>query len=151
MKISCDVVADLVPLVMDGVASEDTVDLVTEHLKSCEKCGSEYENNIVLHKIEPNDKKVVSSIKKKLFFISSALLLVGGVIGLSLNKNSSSNLIPIIISVITILLVGTLIFKFNLKGDDNMKKFFVGRAIGTAIVFGIIGIYLLVKYLIQLF
>lgn len=79
------------------------------------------------------------------------MLLVGGVIGLSLNKNSSSNLIPIIVSVITILLVGTLIFKFNLKGDDNMKKFFVGRAIGTAIVFGIIGIYLLVKYLIQLF
>ncbi|MNP65564.1 hypothetical protein D3C76_1611650 [compost metagenome] len=94
---------------------------------------------------------MVSTIKKKLFFISSALLLVGGVIGLSLNKNSSSNLIPIIISVIAILSVGTLIFKFNLKGDDNMKKFFVGRAIGTAIVFGIIGIYLLVKYLIQLF
>lgn len=151
MKISCDIIADLVPLVMDGVASEDTVGLVTEHLKSCEKCKGEYENNIVLHKIEPNDKKVVSSIKKKLFFISSALLLVGGVIGLSLNKNSSSNLIPIIISVLAIVLVGALIFKFNLKGDDNMKKFFVGRAIGTAVVFGIIGIYLLVKYLIQLF
>ena len=117
MKISCDIVADLAPLVLDGVASEDTVDLVTEHLKSCEKCRREYENNIVLHKIEPNDKKVVSSIKKKLFFISSALLLVGGVIGLSLNKNSSSNFIPIIISVIAILSVGTLIFKFNLKDD----------------------------------
>lgn len=151
MKISCDIVADLVPLMMDGVASEDTVDLVTEHLKSCEKCKGEYENNILLHKIEPNDKKVVSLIKKKLFFISSALLLVGGAIGLSLNKNSSSNLIPIVISVIAISLVGALIFKFNLKGDDNMKRFFVGRAIGTAIVFGIIGIYLLVKYLIQLF
>ena len=33
------------------VASEDTVDLVTEHLKSCEKCRSEYENNILLHKV----------------------------------------------------------------------------------------------------
>ena len=36
MKISCDVILDLMPLVKDGVASDDSSTIVKEHIKNCE-------------------------------------------------------------------------------------------------------------------
>jgi len=37
-KITCDMCKDLMPLVKDGIASEDSRLAVTEHLKECEDC-----------------------------------------------------------------------------------------------------------------
>ena len=36
--ISCNVIKDLIPLVKDGIASEESVRLVTEHIAICEEC-----------------------------------------------------------------------------------------------------------------
>lgn len=82
---------------------------------------------------------------------TSALLLIGAFIGMALNKNASLNFIPAIIIVLGIVLVGMLVFKFDLKGDRKVERFFIGRAIGTIIVFAILGMYLLLKYVLQLF
>ena len=38
MKLSCDVIKDMLPLYYDEVCSEDTRKLVEEHLKECESC-----------------------------------------------------------------------------------------------------------------
>ena len=38
MKISCEVVKDLLPLYKDGVCSEESKGLVEEHLSNCEEC-----------------------------------------------------------------------------------------------------------------
>ena len=38
MKLSCDVIKDLLPLYHDEVCSEETKKLVEEHLKECESC-----------------------------------------------------------------------------------------------------------------
>lgn len=151
MKVSCEVILDLIPLVKDNVASEDSVNLVMEHLKSCESCKLEFEDQALQAQTEVNDKRVISSIKKKLFFATSALLFIGAFIGIALNKNSSSNFIPVIIIALSVVFVGILIFKFDLKGDENMKNFFVGRAIVSIIIFTILGIFLLLKYVLQLF
>lgn len=151
MNISCDVVFDLIPLVKDNVASEDSIKLVSEHLKSCENCKLELESYTLPMQTEIDDKRVVSSIKKKLFFFTSVLLLIGAFIGMALNKNSSSNFIPSIIAVLSIIFTGALIFKFNLKGDSSVSRFFMGKAIGTIIVFAILGIYLLLRYVLYLF
>lgn len=40
MKISCDVIEDLLPLYIDQIASEESVRLVEEHLAECESCRS---------------------------------------------------------------------------------------------------------------
>ena len=37
-KISCEICKDLIPLVKDGIASEDSVAAVEEHIKECENC-----------------------------------------------------------------------------------------------------------------
>ena len=41
MKVSCDVIQDLLPLYTDQAASADTVALVEEHLASCPACREE--------------------------------------------------------------------------------------------------------------
>ena len=43
MKLSCNIIRDLLPLVADNLASEDTVKLVNEHMNDCKECKREYE------------------------------------------------------------------------------------------------------------
>jgi len=38
-KISCDICGDLVPLVKDGIASEDSCNAVIKHTNECEACN----------------------------------------------------------------------------------------------------------------
>ena len=38
MKISCNIIEDLLPLYVDEAASEDSRQLVEEHLKGCPSC-----------------------------------------------------------------------------------------------------------------
>ena len=44
MKISCEVVKDLLPLYKDGVCSEESKVLVEEHLSKCEECRKLLDN-----------------------------------------------------------------------------------------------------------
>ena len=41
MKMSCDIVKDLLPLYLDGVCSNDSKAAVEEHLALCENCKAE--------------------------------------------------------------------------------------------------------------
>ncbi len=41
MKISCDIIRDLLPLYHDNVCSPDSCKLIAEHLDNCEKCKVE--------------------------------------------------------------------------------------------------------------
>ena len=38
MKLSCNIILDLLPLYYDQVCSDETKALVEEHLSSCESC-----------------------------------------------------------------------------------------------------------------
>ncbi|MFZ7133461.1 MAG: zf-HC2 domain-containing protein [Eubacteriales bacterium] len=151
MNVPCDVILDLIPLVKDNVASEDSVNLVSEHLKSCESCKLEFENYVLPIQKEIDDKRVLSLIKRKLFLITSALLFLGTFIGMVLNKSTFTNFMPTIIIALSIVIMGILILKFNSKGDESVRRFFAGKAIGTIIVFAILGIYLLLKYVLHFF
>ena len=55
-KISCHIIQDILPLYVDGIVSEDTKEMVEEHLRECESCRKEAEHmqeRIVL----PNKKE----------------------------------------------------------------------------------------------
>jgi len=41
MNISCEIIKDLLPLYHDGVCSNETKEMVEEHLKNCENCKAE--------------------------------------------------------------------------------------------------------------
>ena len=42
-EINCNIIRDLLPLYEDGAVSEDTAQLVREHLEGCPACREEYE------------------------------------------------------------------------------------------------------------
>ena len=42
MKLSCDIVQDLLPLYEDNLCSQATREAVEEHLRECETCGKQH-------------------------------------------------------------------------------------------------------------
>lgn len=85
MKLSCDTIQDMLPLVAEDIASEDTVKLVNEHIEDCEECKQEYDN---IKEAEDNFTKKekigpmpLKSIKRKLiirnvyFMVLTALIV----------------------------------------------------------------------------
>jgi hypothetical protein len=88
LKITCDVILDLIPLVKDGVASEDSNALVLEHLESCDNCKEEfYDYKAVTTAEELDDKKIITQIKKSLFIIGLALIAIGAFTGIALTNS----------------------------------------------------------------
>ncbi len=85
-KISCDVCIDLIPLVKDNVASEDSKLLVEDHIKTCETCRLSYlgENQL---ESQIDDKIIVRKIKKQLSYYLLAFILLGTVIGIMLTNS----------------------------------------------------------------
>ncbi len=80
--ISCNVVADLIPLVKDNIASEESVALVEEHIKTCEKCRELY------GKKEEKTKAVditaaLGKFRKKLHLSAAMIMMFGIFFGLS--------------------------------------------------------------------
>ena len=71
MKISCNIIEDLLPLYVDEAASEDSRQLVEEHLKGCPSCRKMLEeikkdNQLGTdHRISPeeNKKAEIQSLK----------------------------------------------------------------------------------------
>ncbi len=83
-NISCDVCLDLIPLVKDGAASKDSITLVEDHIKSCEKCKSCY---TCQPEYTINDKKNIKSIKKTIYFFSIVILIAGCLLGSALSNS----------------------------------------------------------------
>ena len=51
MKITCDVIKDLLPLYIDDVLSDDSKSIVEEHFQDCEECRKLYEVMIADNKV----------------------------------------------------------------------------------------------------
>lgn len=84
-EISCNIIRDILPLYVDGVVSDDTKEMVEEHLERCEKCIKE----VKLMKQEiyiPAEKEgtFIKSFKKKWrnkkLIISGLSILLTGLI-----------------------------------------------------------------------
>lgn len=57
MKISCEVIKDLLPLYHDGVCSDDSKALIEAHLAACASCQAEFQamNSLLpIHQTEQN-------------------------------------------------------------------------------------------------
>lgn len=86
MKLPCSVILDLIPLVKDGVASEESENIVKEHIKICDSCKNEFEmsGSVDIQQQFIRDAKVLSAIKRSIFITQIAVLVVGTVIGIGL-------------------------------------------------------------------
>ena len=86
VKISCEMCRDLMPLVRDGAASEDSREAVLEHLETCPDCRSLYERDLpVVH----SGEQIFQKVKRKVQVFAGMLLMFGILFGLSLTAGSS--------------------------------------------------------------
>ena len=83
-NISCDICMDLMPLVQDGVASEDSVLAVKAHIASCPECRALYQDP---PPVSGNDDVITVKIKHKLRTFFALLTFIGMFFGISLLEN----------------------------------------------------------------
>ena len=84
-EISCDLCMDLIPLVKDGVSSEDSKAAVNRHIASCETCAALYNGDTP----PPVDvKKSFERFQRRLQLSSAMLMMFGIFFGLSLTASS---------------------------------------------------------------
>lgn len=89
LNVSCNVILDLIPLVKDGVASDDSTIIVNDHIKTCTSCKSEFETLYAINTLQSSikDKKIVSAMKRSIFVTQIIILMVGGVLGVALSNS----------------------------------------------------------------
>ena len=70
MKLNCNIIKDILPLVVEDLASEDTVKLINDHIETCPKCNEEYiklkESKISYKSISKPETVPLKSIRRKL-------------------------------------------------------------------------------------
>lgn len=68
MKLSCNVIEDMLPMYHDKVCSEETAALVEEHIQDCAACSrilSDLRGEIAIPVSKPDDIKPLKNIQKK--------------------------------------------------------------------------------------
>lgn len=88
-QISCDVCQDLIPLVLDHVASKDSTLLVTEHVASCDSCRQIFGQEDLESSIVTNDQQIIKKIKKSIYISMLGLLIFGGLFGLAISNSNN--------------------------------------------------------------
>lgn len=107
-EITCDICMDLMPLVQDGIASEDSRKAVEEHVKNCECCAAYYKCETAP---SVDSQKILGTVMRKVRIFSAALLMFGIFFGLSLTASQemfyNSLLMPLVGAV------GYVVFRWN--------------------------------------
>lgn len=95
MRISCDIIQDLIPLMNDNVASEDSKMLVAKHCQECAVCQSMLENK---PSFNPNEMNIKWKKKIRLSMIGFTILLALLACSITATVNMFSNIVlmPII-------------------------------------------------------
>lgn len=66
MKVTCEIIEDLLPLYVDDVCSVQSRQAVEQHLEECEKCRRAFDSTqtVPVPQIEPDQPKVDMAVKK---------------------------------------------------------------------------------------
>lgn len=100
--ISCSVCQDLIPLVLDHVASKDSEELVHNHIAGCAICNQCYNNTRSPEDSTscPDDKRVLKKIRRTVYTSMLVFILIGGLFGVAITNGSevfyNSILMPVV-------------------------------------------------------
>lgn len=76
---------DLMPLVQDGVASEDSRNAVLQHLQGCPDCRALYEGEVPA---PSNTKEILTKVQRKARIFSAMIMMFGIFYGLILTAGN---------------------------------------------------------------
>ena len=96
-KISCEICMDLLPLVQDGVASNDSRNAVLKHLRDCPDCRALYEGEIP---VPSNTNAILSKIQRRARIFSAMVMMFGIFYGLMLTAGNGIFMNVIIMPII---------------------------------------------------
>lgn len=96
-KISCDMCIDLMPLVQDGVASDDSRNAVLRHLQECPDCRALYEGEIPA---PSKSHELLGKVQRRAQLFSAMVMMFGIFYGLMLTAGSELFLNVIIMPII---------------------------------------------------
>lgn len=82
-ELPCEIIMDLIPLVLDHVACPESEALVKEHIATCPKCQAYFNEQKTP---ELNDAFVLSTIKKNRRYTLSFFLITGIITGVLLSR-----------------------------------------------------------------
>lgn len=77
MKLACEVIQDLIPLVIDGVASEESEALVMQHIQTCGLCLELYDDMQKPIITQKKESHLLRSMQKKVVLKEALLLAIG--------------------------------------------------------------------------
>lgn len=80
-KVPCEVIRDLIPLVLDEAASEESGALVRAHAETCEPCRMLLGGEPAAASDEQNEVRTLKRLKGRLFGAMLAVLVIGIVSG----------------------------------------------------------------------
>jgi hypothetical protein len=98
-QISCDVCLDLMPLVKDGIASEESCSLVMSHIEGCEHCANAYGRTKAVN-VGMDDAIVLTKLKKQFALFLLSVIFAGTLIGMALSDGMGMFYNAIIMPVI---------------------------------------------------
>ena len=107
-NISCDTCMDLMPLVQDGVASEDSREAVLRHLEACPGCKALYEGEVPP---PANNKRVLEKLQRRVQLFSAMVMMFGIFYGLMLTSGNGIFYNTMIMPVIGA--IGYYLFRFR--------------------------------------
>ncbi|MEQ6377458.1 zf-HC2 domain-containing protein [Bacillaceae bacterium S4-13-56] len=138
MKVTCDVIQDLLPSYIDGLTSEASNHLVKTHLEECENCWEMYDQmkqdvpnssqQEMGHPSEAIEEKLVSRIKSKILTVIMTLIVTFTLIGFFIGAYGSvvfqeGNPIPIVTSILKIEFSDSEYVKFSSSPDRYITEF----------------------------
>lgn len=93
MKRNCDIIRDLIPMHIEGLASEESNQFIKEHLHSCKDCANYYksiERDLPDHDVidaneEKDDQQLVQGIQRKLKISKFMAIVTGALIGIAVS------------------------------------------------------------------
>ena len=96
-KITCDMCIDLMPLVQDGVASEDSRNAVLQHLQECPDCRALYEGEIPA---PTKSHELLDKVQRRAQLFSAMVMMFGIFYGLMLTAGNGIFMNVIIMPII---------------------------------------------------
>lgn len=104
----CDICRDLIPLVRDNVASENSRKFVLTHIEGCDACREEYDGYSAIPSEtvdEIADKKIMRQAKLCIWAGAAALLLIGLVLGMDISVTGAQLVFALPVAAFAILSV----------------------------------------------
>ena len=107
-EISCQICMDLIPLVQDGIASEESREAVEHHISKCVSCAACYSGTVPPM---ADTEKMIVDVKRKIQFFFFMLLMFGIFFGLGLTASSELFYNSLIMPVVGVF--GYVIFRWK--------------------------------------